>query len=152
MKSEGLVQFIKFGIVGISNTAVDWVVYYLVAGYLLTVSDIKPTVKAISFLVALINSYIWNTIWTFKKEYKKSIEKSGNSTKGAIFVKFVVVGLIGWGINYIVFKYALENFNFQNIVFATKQIKTQELYPLVFASGAAIVWNFFANKLWTYKK
>ena len=80
MKSEGLIQFIKFGLVGISNTAVDWIVYYVVAGFIITAASAKPTVKAISFLVAVINSYIWNTIWTFKKEYKQST-KGASSTK-----------------------------------------------------------------------
>lgn len=149
MKAEGLIQFIKFGLVGISNTAVDWIVYYLVTGYIITASDAKPTAKAISFLVAVINSYIWNTIWTFKKEYKSL----GNKTsKGGIFLKFFIVSLVGWGINYLVFRYVLNSFTFQDLTIAAKTIKTQELYPLIAASAAAIVWNFFANKLWTYKK
>jgi len=149
-KSNGLVQFIKFALVGVSNTAVDWIVYYLVAGYLITSSDARPTVKAISFIVAVLNSYLWNTIWTFKEEYKRSAKSSGD--KGAIFFKFIVVSLIGWVINYFVFKYAFQNYQFANLVIGTKEIKTQDLYPLIFASAAATLWNFFANKLWTYKK
>jgi putative flippase GtrA len=151
MKSEGIIQFIKFGVVGISNTAVDWLVYYLIAGFLITASDAKPTVKAISFLVAVINSYLWNTIWTFKKEYAKSV-KSASSAKSTIFIKFFVVSLVGWGVNYLVFRYFINNFTFQNIEIMARTIKTQDLYPLIFASAAAVIWNFFANKLWTYKK
>ena len=151
MKSEGIIQFIKFGIVGVSNTAVDWIVYYIVAGFIITASNAKPTVKAISFLVAVINSYLWNTVWTFKKEYKQSV-KGAASAKSTIFIKFIVVSLIGWGINYLVFKYFIDNFSFQNLIIMAKTIKTQDLYPLIFASAAAIVWNFFANKLWTYRK
>lgn len=153
MKNDGIVQFIKFGLVGISNTAVDWIVYYSVAGFIITSTNAKPTVKAISFVVAVVNSYIWNTIWTFKKEYQRSVGKKKNVGEGGkIFVKFVVVSLIGWVVNYFVFKYFLGNFHFSDLVLLSKTIKTQDLYPLVFASAAAVVWNFFANKLWTYKK
>lgn len=149
---SGIVQFIKFGIVGVSNTAVDWIVYYFVAGSIITASNAKPTVKAISFAVAVVNSYIWNTIWTFRKEYSQSTDNVGSTGKSAIFVKFVVVSLVGWGVNYFVFRYMIDSFQFQSLVLMAKEIKTQDLYPLIGASGAAILWNFFANKFWTYRR
>lgn len=148
---SGIVQFIKFGVVGVSNTAVDWIVYYLIAGFLITASSAKPTVKAISFIVAVLNSYLWNTVWTFKKEYKQSVSAS-NSAKSSIFIKFIIVSLIGWGVNYLVFRYVLNNFSFADITIGARVIKTEDLYPLIAASAAAVIWNFFANKLWTYKK
>ena len=150
MKSEGIVQFIKFALVGISNTAVDWIVYYLIAGFIITKEDSKPTIKAISFVIAVLNSYLWNTVWTFKKEYKKSAKKS--SDKSIIFIKFVIVSLIGWVINYFVFKYMFEGFQFQALNILSREVHTQDLYPLIGASAAATFWNFFGNKLWTYKK
>lgn len=151
-KGEGIIQFIKFGLVGVTNTAVDWIVYYIVAGYIITAVSAKPTVKAISFLVAVLNSYLWNTIWTFKKEYNQSVKSSDSSAKGKIFFKFFIVSLVGWGVNYIVFRYFLNNFTFNDLEVLGKTISAQDLYPLVAASAAAVIWNFFANKLWTYKK
>jgi putative flippase GtrA len=150
-QSGGLIQFIKFGLVGVSNTAVDWIVYYLVAGFMITNIDAKPTVKAISFLVAVLNSYLWNTIWTFKNEYKQTVKETGNVAKKSIFAKFFIVSLVGWGVNYLVFRFVLDGFTFQNIIVMSKTIKTDDLYPLIAASAAATLWNFFANKLWTYQ-
>lgn len=138
MKLGGIVQFIKFGLVGISNTAVDWIVYFLLVHFVMTQTSAEPTAKAISFVVAVINSYIWNTIWTFKKEYKSAAK--GTSSKSGIFVKFFVVSLIGWGINYFVFKYTRFN------------LSQGQIISLIAASGVAVIWNFFGNKLWTYKK
>lgn len=138
MKSEGLVQFIKFGVVGVANTAVDWIVFYVLNLLVFTSKESEPVAKAISFVVAVINSYIWNSIWTFKKEFNKTAKSAGE--KGTIFVKFFVVSLIGWGINYLAFKYARFN------------LSQGQLVSLVVASGAGILWNFFGNKLWTYKK
>ncbi|MFA7243787.1 MAG: GtrA family protein [Patescibacteria group bacterium] len=139
--SRGLIQFVKFAVVGVSNTAVDWIVYYILINTLLTETLEKSIAKAISFVVAVINSYIWNTIWTFKKEYQKSVGKNGEiGTKSAIFFKFFIVSLIGWGVNYVVFRATIGKFSSRDIV------------ALIFASGAATLWNFFANKLWTYRK
>lgn len=140
LSDSGLLQFIKFGIVGVSNTAVDWVVFYVLVN---VISDINHSLaKAVSFIVAVLNSYLWNTIWTFRKEYQKVGSDTG--AKSAIFVKFIVVSLVGWGINVLVYSWAARSVSYQ--------IFDHDLIPLVLASGAAIVWNFFANKLWTYKK
>lgn len=140
-KQGGVVQFVKFAVVGVSNTAVDWVVYYGLSRLVFTTDDQKSLAKLISFVVAVLNSYLWNTIWTFRSEYQKSVGKSSAlGQKSKIFVRFIVASLIGWGINYLVFRYVLGI------------LPKPDVVALVFASGAAVVWNFFANKLWTYKK
>lgn len=143
--SEGqksLVQFVKFAVVGVSNTAVDWIVYYLLINFIFFEVSEKSIAKLISFIVAVINSYIWNTIWTFKEEYKKTIsgKSAGVNKRGVIFIRFVVVSLIGWGVNYLAFKLTIS------------KITQPDIIALIIASGAAVIWNFFANKFWTYKK
>ena len=134
---KGIVQFLKFAVVGASNTAVDWIVYFILTKSVLENVAEKPLAKSISFIVAVINSYIWNSIWTFKNEYTS---KSQSTSKVFIFARFLIVSLAGWGINYIVFKYSILN------------ISEKDIIGLIFASGAATLWNFFANKFWTYRK
>lgn len=139
-KQSALAQFLKFAVVGVVNTAVDWVVFYLLVRM---VTDIdRSTAKALSFLAAMLNSYLWNTIWTFKNEYTQVSKKSGAKSK--IFLKFAFVSLIGWGVNVMTYNLASSDLHFT--------IVNSDFVPLVFASGAAILWNFFANKFWTYKK
>jgi len=143
-KGDGLVQFIKFGVVGVANTGVDWVVFFILVNTFL--GEQRTISKAIAFLVAMLNSYIFNTIWTFKKEYANAAGKSGDVTaKSTIFGKFIVVSLIGWAVNVFVFNQAASRID---LILLGKA----DLLPLVCASGAAILWNFFANKFWTYKK
>lgn len=136
-KSGGIIQFIKFALVGVTNTVVDWIVFYLLVNSML--SNQHSLAKAISFVIAVLNSYLWNTVWTFKKEYQ-----TVDTPKAAVFTKFVVVSVIGWGVNVYVFNLASAQL--------TLQIINKDLLPLVLASGSAIVVNFFGNKLWTYKK
>lgn len=136
-KSGGIIQFIKFALVGVTNTVVDWIVFYLLVNSML--SNQHSLAKAISFVIAVLNSYLWNTVWTFKKEYQ-----TVDTPKAAVFTKFVVVSVIGWGVNVYVFNLASTQL--------TLQIINKDLLPLVLASGSAIIVNFFGNKLWTYKK
>jgi putative flippase GtrA len=142
-KGEGLIQFIKFGVVGVANTGVDWVVFYILVNTFL--AEGRTLAKAIAFLVAMLNSYIFNTIWTFKNEYQSATKKTDASKKSSIFGKFVVVSLVGWGVNVLVFNQTLSRIAFS-------LLGKEDLLPLVAASGAAIFWNFFANKFWTYRK
>lgn len=142
MKTESIIQFIKFGLVGVSNTAVDWVVFFLLSHFVFHGSNGELISKAISFAIAVINSYIWNSVWTFRKEYSKATSGQGSKAAkgGTIFVKFLVISLLGWGLNYLVYKYTHQNLAQGNII------------ALIAASGAATLLNFFGNKLWTYKK
>ena len=142
-KASGLVQFIKFAVVGVGNTAVDWIIYYILTATVL--SGDKSLAKAISFLVAVANSYLWNTIWTFKREYQELAKSEQQNAKSLIVIKFLIVSLIGWGINWFAFRYVLA-------VFDPTVLGKQDIMPLIAASSAAIIWNFFANKLWTYRK
>lgn len=152
MKKDNLTQFLKFAVVGVSNTAVDWLVYFILTGFIITDFSAKPLAKAIAFLVAVTNSYIWNTIWTFRKEYQKTTKSGQQGYKGVIFIKFVLVSLVGWLINYLTFKITLNSTPDTHFELIGKTVNMRDVIALVFASGAAIFWNFFANKMWTYRK
>ncbi len=136
-KSDGVVQFIKFAIVGASNTLVDWVVFYILINSVF--GGQHSLAKAISFVVAVLNSYLWNTIWTFKREYQAI-----NANKSAIFIKFIIISLIGWAINVYIYNLAAGNLSVQLV--------NKDLLPLILASASAIIVNFFGNKMWTYRK
>ena len=139
---RSIIQFIQFGLVGISNTAVDWIVFFLLTHFVFLTKELEPTAKAIAFIVAVANSFLWNTLWTFRKEFKKVVGSKETAIKkgGGVFFRFLIVSLIGWGINYYVFKYSRFN------------LSQGQIIALIAASAAATLWNFFANKLWTYKK
>lgn len=136
---KGIMQFIKFALVGVSNTLVDWAVFYILALTVLGGEEGEPLAKGIAFVVAVINSFVWNSVWTFKDEFKKSVGKDKIKRGGVVFVRFVIVSLVGWVVNYYTFKYTRFTLSQASIV------------ALIAASGAATLWNFFANKLWTYK-
>ena len=55
-------QFIKFSAVGVTNTLVDFIVFWLLThagmNYMLS--------QVFSYSAGILNSYIWNSKWTFK--------------------------------------------------------------------------------------
>lgn len=57
-------QFIKFGIVGASNTIINLVVYYL----LLKLNCHYIIANTCGFIISVINAYYWNRKFVFKKE------------------------------------------------------------------------------------
>jgi putative flippase GtrA len=58
-----ILQFVKFGIVGVSNTLISFAVYIL----LLKVFGMwYVAASAIGFAVGAVNGFLWNRAWTFR--------------------------------------------------------------------------------------
>jgi len=148
MEKKNIIQFIKFCLVGAVNTAVDWFIFYALTSWVIYFSAHEVLAKAIAFMVAVINSFVWNSIWTFRQEFRAKLgqEEKKVVSGGIMFSQFLIVSLIGLGINTAIF-YLVRQWTDQAMV-----ARYSKLVSLIFASGGAIIWNFLANKLWTYKK
>jgi putative flippase GtrA len=76
-------QFIKFGIVGFSNTFISLAIYYICVfiglHYILS--------NSIAFVISVFNAYYWNSKFVFKK-----IE-TGDTNKFVIVKVFISYGL-----------------------------------------------------------
>jgi len=122
-----LKQFLKFGIVGISNTLVTISTIFILMS-LMGVSYIISNI--VGYILGLINSFILNKIWTFKSR----------ATAGKEGIRFVLV----FGICYLIQLAAL-------IFLKEKVGVTKELAQLL----AMIIYtmlNFTGNKLYTFRK
>lgn len=122
---KGIVQFIKFGIVGASNTFIALVVYYLLlwmgAAYLIA--------NTISWIVSVFNAFYWNNRCVFKNDtpWRKALVKTYISYGISFFAGTVLL---------IVF---IEIFNMSDVI--------APLFTLVLS----IPMNFIMNKYWTFK-
>lgn len=72
-KIEILAQFIKFGLVGLSNTLLSYAIYLLT---LLILSPLKLSwdyfvASVLSFVLSVLWSYFWNNRFVFKQDSKK---------------------------------------------------------------------------------
>lgn len=73
---ESVVQFLKFCVVGCSNFAISYSVYYLLfrsnaASALLGRQGYDAVfANSVGYLAGVLNSYLWNRLWTFKSTEK----------------------------------------------------------------------------------
>ena len=72
-----LVQFAKFGLVGVSNTAISYAIemvgYYVVFAGVSWPERVRiAVVTAIAFAVSVLNSYYWNNRYVFKDAERKT--------------------------------------------------------------------------------
>ena len=63
-------QFIKFGIVGVSNTAISLGIYY----FLVYLGINYIIANTIGFIVSVLNAYYWNNRVVFKKGKLRDIK------------------------------------------------------------------------------
>jgi putative flippase GtrA len=62
------IQFLKYCIVGLTNTAVDLVFYYFLTRYVGFSGNLVYFAKSLSFALATLNSYVLNGSWTFRQK------------------------------------------------------------------------------------
>lgn len=122
-----ILKFLKFGVVGFSGVFVDFGVTYL---FKEVIKINKYVSNALGFVCAATSNYILNRIWTFE---------SANADVATEYGKFMLVSAIGLGINSL------------TLYILTDKFKWNFYLSKIFAIGAATLWNFFANLLFTFK-
>ncbi|MFZ1655106.1 MAG: GtrA family protein [Candidatus Moraniibacteriota bacterium] len=135
-------QFSKFVIVGGINTGIDFAVLY----GLVTVTGITHgyelfILNAISFSVAVINSYFMNKYWTFEDKTKTQQEPFK-------FSQFLIISVIGIGINGGILTLITGNV----IPLFGLSERLWVLFAKLMATGVSLVWNFVGYKLFVFKK
>lgn len=126
VKLKEFTVFIKYAMVGVTGTALDVGSLYVFVDLL----HIPVLVAAaLSFILAVVNNFILNKIWTFRNS-------SRNFRKQ--FIKFFIVSVVGLVLTEIcmaVFVYLL------GIWYIASKLIT---------SVIVLTWNFLANKNWTF--
>lgn len=73
-----LKKFVKFGLIGVLNTLVDFAVFYVMDRWVIqegpalvllgmTVVAGPYISNAVAYVVANVHSFVWNKLWTFEK-------------------------------------------------------------------------------------
>ncbi|MFA5417356.1 MAG: GtrA family protein [Bacteroidales bacterium] len=125
--SPELVQkFIKFGVVGFSGLFVDFGITFLTKEKL---GVPKYLANAIGFISAATSNYFLNRVWTFE---------SHNSEMMMEYSQFILISLVGLGINTLILWFLVTKFKMNFYV------------AKVFAIAVVTVWNFFANLFITF--
>lgn len=146
--SEGkksFVQLLKFVLIGASNTLLDLVVTFA----LNAIFGIYYLAKIIGYACGIVNSYIWNSRWTFREERRRDARE---------IVTFLAVNLITLGLS-LLLQWVFRDWlhldawwtGFAGENFFTKIING-ERFCLLLASGIALLVNFAGNKLLVFNR
>jgi len=147
-KIRVILQVARFFLVGTLNTFIDLGVLNI----LIWISGIATGIfysifKAVSFLVATINSYFWNKFWTFSAS-AQGYGGQGKKVSGKEFGKFLIVTTIGLGINVGVASLAVNvigpQFGLGEKIWAS--------VGAIVAAFFAFVWNFLGSKFIVFRK
>lgn len=127
IKNNDLIKLIRFSIVGVGNTLVNWSIFIIlnVFGVYYIISNI------IAYTIATVNSYIWNSLWVFKYGQGLNINTS---------VKFFILNLVGLTVNTTIMYILVDILNFNKFI------------ALVLASVVVVIMNYTINKLWVFKE
>ena len=137
-------RFLRFAMVGIIGAVVDFGTANLLVGF-----AHMPFIWAsvISFTAAVISNFLWNRFWTYPDSRSKNVSKQ--------VAQFTLISLIGLAI-----RTPLVGFLENPMINEAAQFfhKGSFLAPrfighnvtLAIAVLVVMMWNFFANRFWTY--
>jgi putative flippase GtrA len=120
-------QFIKFGIVGVSNTLISMAIYYL---FVFINRDFYMLGSTVGFFVSVINAYFWNNKFVFKKS-----EKGNAKALIKTYVSYGSTFLLGLALLYVM------------VHVLGISVMIAPIIQLV----VTIPLNFLLNKFWAFK-
>jgi putative flippase GtrA len=135
---NGAHQFVKFCIIGFTSTVIDFAILNLLIrrfGVHWAIASV------ISFTFAVTNGFIWNSLWTFRG--------MGSAKRHEQYIKFVAVNIVGLLLNLGIIKTILILIN-GSILHSGPQNPTHVNMAKCVAIVFVSIWNFFANKKWTF--
>lgn len=126
-----IVQFIKFGIVGVSNTLISLAIYYILVYF----NCNYIVANTIGFIISVLNAYYWNNKYVFKSK-----EELGKRDK----IKKLVKVYMSYGVTFVLSTVLLY-------VMVDLMHISEYLAPILNLCVTVPI-NFVMNKLWAFKK
>lgn len=138
-------QFGKFGETG----GLNWLFDFGILNLLILISGISTGIifslfKALSFVISVTNSYLWNKFWVFKKSEKQQAKERAEE-----FSKFILVSLVGMIVNVLL---ATIIVFIAPVVISNISPKIWANIGAAFGSLSAMMWNFLGYKFFVFKK
>ena len=130
-RDRSIMQFIKFGVVGVSNTFVSYFTYVLMCmmGFNFHIGNLA------GFVIGVLNSFYWNNRYVFKIE-----ENESRTWWKALAKTFVSYGFSGLVVTEIL------------LIFWIDVIGVSSYVAPILNLFITVPLNFMLNKLWAFKK
>lgn len=161
-KSKEVERFLKFAVVGAIGAVIDFGTLFILQATILPPLDPNKDLKVavastIAFLAAVISNFIWNRLWTYPDSRSRSMRRQ--------LAQFTFISFVGWvgRTLWISSSYRFLGAALMPIVLPEIQIFRPGYVPSASAHDklgtlvawfigviVVMVWNFLANRYWTY--
>jgi putative flippase GtrA len=137
-KNKTIVQFIRFALIGVANTAVNVGIF----NYFVNITGVTRgipvvVISAVAFLAGIVNSYIWNSHWAFKDGFTNSVYQ---------FERFFLVTFMGLLVNIVMV--IMVTTLVHQLGPEILELNVANLIGVLFA----MVWNFFGYRHLVFKE
>lgn len=121
-----ITKFIKFGVVGVSGTIVDFGMTWLLKE---KAKINKYLANGIAYMCGATSNFLLNRWWTFQSAAPEVWEQ---------YFKFLAVSLVGLGLNTLI------------IYLLVTRLKMNFYVSKIGATLLVLIWNFFGNLMFTF--
>ena len=135
---EGVMQFVRFGIVGVSNTIISYVIYVVCLLFFQKMGILKNIdyiiAQVTQFVLSVLWSFYWNNrmVFTLKEGEKRSVWKALIKT----YISYSFTGLF---------------INSALLIVWVKVMHISEFIAPVINLLISVPLNFIINKFWAFK-
>lgn len=158
-KPKELERFLKFAVVGVSGAVVDFgILIGLQATILPPERPLNVAIATIiAFITAVISNFTWTRLWVYPESRSRSIRRQ--------LTQFTIISVTGgvartiwitstyYQIGHALMPIALPFIKFLKPQYTPSQLAEESLGSIVaqlIAMVVVMLWNFFANRYWTY--
>jgi putative flippase GtrA len=158
-RSKEVERFLKFAVVGTLGAIIDFgTVFVLQATVLPPANDLSVIIAvSLGFIAAVLSNFTWNRFWTYPDSRSRPIRRQ--------LAQFAIINLIGWAIRTVWVKIAylplgaflmpillpeIQIFRPGYIPSEHGVAKLGTMAALLIGVCVVMVWNFLANRYWTY--
>lgn len=136
---KGFMQFIKFGIVGLSNTVISYVLYVVSLAVFRKVGLFFGMDYIASSVVAFILSVLWSFYWNNQKVFRLEDGQERSMWK-ALIKTYISYSFTGLFLNNIL------------LIFWVQVFHISELIAPIINLFISVPVNFIMNKFWAFKR
>lgn len=138
-QAQGLIQFVKFGIVGLSNTVVSYVIYIVSLVLFQKLDVLKNSDYLVAQIIAFVLSVLWSFYWNNKYVFTEDGREKRNMLQALVktYISYAFTGL------------------FLNSILSLLWVELLHMSKLiapVINLLVSVPINFFMNKFWAFKK
>lgn len=154
-------RFIKFGFVGVLGFLIDAGTVLLLQNTVLPPVDAAnealainvAAAQSVAFILAVCSNFVWNRLWTYPDSRSRSRQSQ--------LMQFAVVSFTGWVIRTILIDImyaplgdlstgAIQSIRPDYAPALLDQHKLGTMIALIIGVVVVMIWNFLANRYWTY--